>query len=184
MKEFFEKVRPKTKYGIVNYVIALLAIIQQALTFVHALSFEAFSRSQKVWVEVSTSLQQYMWFPTTGNGKLNVELGKILEKEAGSVVGKIAGDHSVMNHAIMFPVIMMVAAIVLLVVCVWFAGNKASTLVAAVYSIFGLGACFMPTHNFLFKMQSNFVAQMVLVILVTILTVLSIVLINLDKKKK
>ena len=170
-----ERVKPKSKSGIVNYAILLVVLVQQILTFIPSIAFEAYNRAAKQMVSVYTSMQRYIWFPTTGNGKMNIKLTEQLEKA-------LPKASSVINLAVLFPVLMMVSAIALLIVCLWFGGNKASTVIGTLWSIFGVCACFC--WNVLFAMQNTYVVQMVLIFIALALSAVSIVLVVQEEKKK
>ena len=173
--KFLERVKPKTKSAVVNYVILLVVLVQQILTFVPSIAFEAYSRTAKVMVSVFTSMQKYIWFPTTGNGKMNIKLTEELEKT-------LPHSNAPINFIVLFPVLMTVAAIALLIVCVYFGGNKASTVIGTVWSIFGVCACFL--WNALMTMQNTFLVQEILIFIALALSVLSIVLVIQEEKKK
>ena len=173
--KLFDRVKPKTKSAVINYVILLIVLVQQALTFVKSISFEAYNRTTKEMVSVVTSMQKYIWFPTIGNGKMNIKLTDMIEEALPSA-------KSAINLVTVFPVLMTVAAIALLIVCVYFGGNKASTVIATIWSVFGVCACFL--WNVLFAMQNTYIVQMVLIFIALVLSILSIIFGVQEEKKK
>ena len=173
--KLIDRVKPKSKSAVVNYALLLIVLVQQALTFIPSIAFEAYSRTAKQMVSVYTSMQAYIWFPTTGNGKMNIKLTEQLEEA-------LPKANSAINLATLFPVLMLVAAIALLIVCVSFGGSKASSVIGALWSIFGVCASFL--WNVLFSMQNTYIVQMVLIFIALALSVVSMILAASEDKKK
>ena len=189
--KLLDRIKPKNKNGIINYVILLLVVVEIIFTFLPSIHFVAEDRrfdpeTKKPIsndVEISTSLQNYLWFPASGNDKLNDKLTEQLIED--HFEGTKPSDHektSYINGVTLFPILFVVVTIALLIVCIAFAGNLAATLLSVLWGIVGCLACFV--NNSLFKFQSTYTVQMVLILLATVLAIGNTVLTFLPKAKK
>lgn len=189
--KLLERIKPKDKSGIINYVVLLLIIAEMIFTLVPSIHFVAEKESfdyntneiVSERIESLTSLQNYLWLPSSGNNKLNGNFTEQLKDEHFQNSGYTEAEaSSFINNITLFPVLLTVASIVILIVCIAFGGNLASTILSVIWGIVGVLACFV--NNTLFKGQSTYMVQMVLILVITVVAIGNVVLTYMPKANK